>query len=209
MIIQEKGLQDLSDEQLVFLAKNLDEDAINLLFGRYKNLVNAIARSYFLIGGDIEDIVQEGMIGLYKAIRSYTPDKKASFKTFANVCIRHQIQNQVKKASSEKNKILSTALPILEDLGDEEHEKGKILLISNLPTPDDKLIAQENAKELNKTIKENLSSLERRILTLYLRGFSYNEISNLGQVNKKTIDNALTRIKNKLSFLKEEDKKIV
>lgn len=200
----------LTDEQLAILAKNFDEEAINELFGRYKNLVNAIARSYFLIGGDIEDIVQEGMIGLYKAIRSYTPDKKASFKTFANICIRHQIQNEVKKASSEKNKILSSAIPILEGLGDEEEDKGEVVLMSELPSPDDQVIAKENAKELNQKVNEKLSSLERRILSLYLRGYNYSEISTLGEVNKKTIDNALTRIKSKLSFLKEENnKKIV
>lgn len=204
-----KALEELTDEQLALLSKNFDEDAINELFGRYKNLVNAIARSYFLIGGDIEDIVQEGMIGLYKAIRSYTPDKKASFKTFANICIRHQIQNQIKKASSEKNKILSSAIPILEQIGDEEEDKGEVVLKSDLPLPDDQVIAKENAKELNQKVNEKLSNLERKILSLYLRGYNYNEISNLGQVNKKTIDNALTRIKSKLSFLKEDNKKAI
>lgn len=206
--IKQEEIASLSDEQLALLAKNFDEEAINELFARYKNLVNAIARSYFLVGGDIEDIVQEGMIGLYKAIRSYTPDKKASFKTFANICIRHQIQNEVKKASSEKNKILSSAIPILEGLGEEED--GEVVIISDLPSPDAQVIAKENAKELNQKVNEKLSHLERKILALWLRGYNYNEIATLGEVNKKTIDNALTRIKSKLSFLKEEDnKKIV
>lgn len=204
----QKENQELTDEQLALLAKNFDEEAINELFARYKNLVNAIARSYFLIGGDIEDIVQEGMIGLYKAIRSYTPDKKASFKTFANICIRHQIQNEVKKASSEKNRILSSAIPILEQLDDDED--GEVVVMSDMPSPYDQVIAKENAKELNQKVNEKLSSLERKILSLYLRGYNYSEISTLGEVNKKTIDNALTRIKSKLSFLKEENnKKIV
>ena len=208
--VKQEEIASLTDEQLAILAKNFDEEAINELFARYKNLVNAIARSYFLIGGDIEDIVQEGMIGLYKAIRSYTTDKKASFKTFANICIRHQIQNEVKKASSEKNKILSSALPILEQLYDEEEDSGEIIIMSDLPSPDDQVIAKENAKELNQKVNEKLSSLERKILSLYLRGYNYTEIAHLGEVNKKTIDNALTRIKSKLSFLKEENnKKIV
>ena len=204
-----QDIEILSDEQLVVLAQNDDEIALNEIFNRYKSRVNAIARSYFLIGGDIEDIVQEGMIGLYKAIRSYTSDKKASFKTFASVCIKHQIQNEVKKASSEKNMILSTAIPILEQADfDEDSEKGEVIIMSDLPSPDDKVIAKENAKELNQKVNEKLSSLERKILSLYLRGYNYTEIATLGDVNKKSIDNALTRIKSKLSFLKEENKKI-
>ncbi len=201
-------LESLTDEQLAMLAKNNDDEATNLLFNRYKNHVNAIARSFFLIGGDIEDIIQEGMIGLYKAIRSYTEDKKASFKTFASICIKHQIQNEVKKASSEKNKLLSTAIPILEQVDhDDDNEHGEVILMSELPSPDDMVIANENAKELNQKIDKSLSSLERKILTLYLRGYNYTEISQIGNVNKKSIDNALTRIKQKLSFLKHEDKK--
>ena len=202
-------INSFSDEQLQLLAKNNDEDATNLLFSRYKNRVNSIARSFFLVGGDIEDIVQEGMIGLYKAIQSYSADKKASFKTFASVCIKHQIQNEVKKASSEKNKVLSAAIPLFEQVDFDDEEKSEVMLMSDLPTPDDKVIADENANELNSQINKNLSHLEKKILSLYLRGYNYNEISQLGQVNKKSIDNALTRIKQKLSFLKNQDKKDV
>lgn len=205
-----EDLNALKDEQLVILAKNNDEDAIGELFSRYKNLVNSIARSYFLVGGDIEDILQEGMIGLYKAIQSYSQDKKASFKTYATVCIKHQIQNAVKKASSEKNMILSAAIPILEqaDFDDEEGEH-EVVLSSDLPTPDDEIIAQENIKELNQKINQKLSALEKKILTLYLRGYNYNEISTIGDVPKKSIDNALTRIKQKLSFLKDDKKDVI
>lgn len=202
-------IASLCDEQLSLLAQNNDEEAINLLFSRYKSMVNAIARSYFLVGGDIEDITQEGMIGLYKAIRSYSKDKKASFKTFANICIRHQIQNEVKKASSEKNKILSSAVPILDHADFEDEETNEIILMSNLPSPDDEVIQKENTRELNQKIQQNLSPLEQKILKLYLRGYNYSEISQLSDVNKKSIDNALTRIKQKLAFLKNQDKKDV
>ena len=199
-------LEQLSDERLQILAKNNDEDAINMLFSRYKNIVNSIARSYFLIGGDMEDIVQEGMLGLYKAIQGYSQEKRASFKTFATVCIKHQIQNAVKKASSEKNMILSSAIPILEQ-PDFDDDEAEVVLMSTLPTPDAQVIAKENATELNQKISSSLSKLERKILSLYLKGYNYSEISNLGDVSKKSIDNALTRIKQKLSFLKDQDKK--
>ena len=142
-------------------------------------------------------------------MRSYSSDKKASFKTFASVCIEHQIQNEVKKASNEKNKILSTALPILEQFDFDDDEGGEIILKSDLPQPDDKIIANERIKELNIKIKQKLSLLEQKILSLYLRGYNYNEISTLGGVSKKSIDNALTRIKQKLSFLKDDKKDVI
>ncbi len=195
----------MTDEELSFQAQSGDENAVNELLSKYKSLVNKIARSYFLTDGDIEDIVQEGMIGLYKAITHYHDKKNASFKTFASTCIKHQIQNAVRIASSEKNKILSSALPIFEqsDL-DEEDNLKEIPIPSDLPSPDDKLIEKEKLEELKNKIEKSLSSLELKVLSLYLQGYNYNEISKLGNINKKSIDNALTRIKNKLSFLKND-----
>lgn len=195
----------MTDEELSFQAQSGDENAVNELLSKYKSLVNKIARSYFLTDGDIEDIVQEGMIGLYKAITHYHDKKNASFKTFASTCIKHQIQNAVRIASSEKNKILSSALPIFEqsDL-DEEDDLKEIPIPSDLPSPDDKLIEKEKLEELKNKIEKSLSSLELKVLSLYLQGYNYNEISKLGNINKKSIDNALTRIKNKLSFLKND-----
>lgn len=195
----------MEDEALVLLARNGDDEAMNTLLERYKNIVNKIARSYFLIGGDMEDLMQEGMIGLYKAIRGYASDKNASFKTFSIVCIKHQIQSAIKKASSEKNKILSTAMPIWEqgDADDDYENKIEIILPSTMPSPADKVIASENMQELKAKIKKSLSSMEVKILALYLKGYNYSEISKLGGYSKKSIDNALTRIKNKLTFLKK------
>ena len=112
-----------TDEELVVLAQKGDDEAVNNLLSRYKSLVNKISRKYFLIGGDMEDIVQEGMIGLYKSITHFNGDKNASFKTFATTCIKHQIQNAIKIASSEKNKVLSQALPIGEEYREEDEEE--------------------------------------------------------------------------------------
>lgn len=192
-----------TDEELVLLAQQGKEDAMNELLSKYKSLVNKISRSYFLIGGDMEDIVQEGMIGLYKSITHFS-QKNASFKTFATTCIKHQIQSAVRVASSEKNKILSQALPITEDHNQEDEEEIELLIPSNLPSPDDKVLEHEKLDEIYFLINKNLSELEKKILSLYLKGYSYNEISSIANVSKKSIDNGLSRIKKKLSFLKKE-----
>lgn len=197
----------MTDEELSLKAQEGDEGAVKSLLSSYKSLVNQIARSYFLTGGDIEDIVQEGMIGLYKAIMHYKDNKTASFKTFASTCIKNQIQSAVRVASAEKNKILSTALPIIDQInGDDEDDKVEIIFPSDLPSPDDKIIEKERICEIIKQIKATLSPMELKVLSLYLKGYNYNEISKIGGFSKKSIDNALTRIKNKLAFLKYEQK---
>ncbi len=193
----------MKDEQLSIKAQAGDEEALNELLARYKHLVNKLARSFFLIGGDIEDIVQEGMIGLYKAVMHYSADKSASFATFAYTCIKHKIQNAVKMANSEKNRALSSALSLVCD-SDEDDENGEIELPSNLPSPDDKILEKENFEEMREIILKTLSKLERKILTLYLQGYNYNEMAQLAGISKKSIDNGLSRIKNKLAFLKNE-----
>ena len=195
----------MCEETLSIKAQEGDEEALNLLLSQYKSLVNKIARSYFLLGGEIEDIVQEGMIGLYKAIIHYSPNKNASFKTFASTCIKHQIQTAIKLANSEKNMVLSSALPIAGRVSQEDEEETlEIVIPSSIPTPDYTIEEQESLKEIKQTIKHTLSPLENKILALYLKGFSYNEISQMAGISKKTIDNGLSRIKNKLSFLKKE-----
>ena len=194
----------MTDEELVLFAQQGNSESLNTLLTKYKSLVNKIARSYFFIGGDIEDITQEGMIGLYKAIINYKDDKKASFKTFASTCIKNQIQNAIRVASSEKNKILSDALPITEENKDEEDE-AEIILPSSLPLPDFTVLEKENMKEILSQIKLTLSALEYKVLILYLKGYSYNEISDSMNISKKSIDNALTRIKSKLAFLKNKE----
>lgn len=197
----------MTDEELILRAQNGDEDALNTLLKNYKSLINQISRSYFLIGGDVEDIIQEGMIGLYKAIKNYTTKKNASFKTFATTCIKNQIQTAIKVASSEKNKVLSSALSLTEEADDEDEEStGDVLVPSPLPPPDDLIIEKEEFNQTYDKIKKILSPLEIKVLNYYLQGFSYNEISEKSNLNKKSIDNALSRIKTKLAFLKDKNK---
>lgn len=195
----------MTDEQLALKAQSGDESSVNELLTKYKPLVSKLSRSYFLTDGDSEDILQEGMIGLYKAIRHYDKNKNASFKTFASTCIKHQLQSAIKIASAEKHKVLSTALSINDPSQDDEDGELEIYIPSSLPSPDDKLLERERMSEIKQKIKEILSSLELEVLSLYLKGYNYNEISSISKLSKKSIDNALTRIKNKLSFLKNKN----
>lgn len=193
-------------EELIEKAQNGDENAIEKLLSNYKPLVNKIARSYFLTGGDIEDLVQEGMIGLYKAIKTFKKGKTASFMTYAGTCIKNQIQTAVRIASSEKNMVLSTALPIdSKESFDDEEEEIEIVLPSPLPKPDEKIENKENFAQITKQIVKSLSQLELKILISYLKGYNYSEIAQQNNISKKSVDNALSRIKNKLSFLKNQN----
>ena len=193
-------------EELIEKAQNGDENAIEKLLSSYKPLVNKIARSYFLTGGDIEDLVQEGMIGLYKAIKTFKKGKTASFMTYAGTCIKNQIQSAVSVASSEKNMVLSTALPIeRNDSFDDEEEEIEIVLPSPLPKPDEKIENKENFENITKQIVKSLSQLELKILISYLKGYNYSEIAQQNNISKKSVDNALSRIKTKLSFLKNQN----
>ncbi len=190
----------IKDEELIKKIKLGDETAENELFARYKDLVVKIARGYFIVGGDLEDLVQEGMIGLYKAIKGYSDDKEATFKTFAVLCVKHQIQTAIKKANTNKNKPLSSAVSFQSFTENGTSENLDFLPISLVlqGTPEEKAIDKENFKNLNEQIKSHLSPLEFKVLKLYLQGYSYKEISSVLKVSHKSIDNSLSRIKTKL-----------
>ena len=190
----------ISDEELIKKTKNGEESAENLLFSRYKDLVVKIARGYFIVGGDLEDLVQEGMIGLYKAVKNFSDEKEASFKTFAVLCIKHQIQTAIKAANTNKNKPLSSAVSFQSFTENGTSENLDFLPIDLVldSTPKEKIIDKENFKKINKKIKSHLSPLEFKVLKLYLQGYSYKEISASLNVTSKSIDNSLSRIKSKL-----------
>lgn len=191
---------NLSDEELVENIKNGDEKSENELFARYKDLVTKISRGYFIVGGDLEDLVQEGMIGLYKAINGYSGHKETSFKTFAIICIKHQIQTAIKRANTNKNKPLSSAISFQSFTNGKTTESLDFLPVELIldSTPAEKVIDKENYEGLKTIIKNSLSEMERKVLRLYLQGYSYKEISNTLKISHKSIDNSLTRIKTKL-----------
>ncbi|SDI06395.1 RNA polymerase, sigma 30 subunit, SigH [Alteribacillus persepolensis] len=188
------------DELLVEKVRLGDSAALEFLINKYKNFVRAKARSYFLIGGDHEDIVQEGMIGLYKAIRDFNGDKLSSFRAFAELCITRQIITAIKTATRQKHMPLNSYVSLDKPLYDEESERTllDVLCGSKVSNPEELIINQEEFDDIELKIGEILSDLEQKVLRLYLDGRSYQEISKELNRHVKSIDNALQRVKRKL-----------
>ncbi|MER2059192.1 MAG: RNA polymerase sporulation sigma factor SigH [Niallia sp.] len=191
---------ELEDEVLVELVHQGESDALDYLIQKYRNFVRAKARSYFLIGADKEDIVQEGMIGLYKAIRDFKEDKLSSFKAFAELCITRQIITAIKTATRQKHIPLNSYVSLDKPIYDEESDRTLMDIISGAKVldPEELIINQEEYDHIEIKMSELLSDLERKVLSLYLDGQSYQEISEELNRHVKSIDNALQRVKRKL-----------
>jgi len=196
----------LEDEQIAVIAQSGNEDALEYLLYKYKNVVRSKARSYFLVGADREDIVQEGMIGLYKAIRDYNPNRAASFHGFAELCITRHIISAIKSATRLKHTPLNSYVSLNKSVFDEDSDRT---LLDVLPPeteqdPQELYIRQENRMAIEGKLTEILSGFERDVLNYYLQDKSYQEISVLMQRRAKSVDNALQRIKRKLEkYLRE------
>ncbi|MEC5260707.1 RNA polymerase sporulation sigma factor SigH [Bacillus amyloliquefaciens] len=190
----------LEDEQVIEKVHVGDSDALDYLITKYRNFVRAKARSYFLIGADREDIVQEGMIGLYKSIRDFREDKLTSFKAFAELCITRQIITAIKAATRQKHIPLNSYVSLDKPIFDEESDRTLLDVISGAKTlnPEEMIINQEEFDDIEMKMGELLSDLERKVLVLYLDGRSYQEISDDLNRHVKSIDNALQRVKRKL-----------
>lgn len=188
------------DEDLVETIRDGDSEALEYLIHKYKNFVRAKARSYFLIGADREDIVQEGMIGLYKAIRDFRGDKLASFKAFAELCITRQIITAIKTATRQKHIPLNSYVSLDKPIYDEESDRTLLDVISGtkVTDPEELIINKEEFDDIEDKMGELLSDLERKVLMLYLDGRSYQEIAVDLERHVKSIDNALQRVKRKL-----------
>ena len=184
-----------SDEQLVEFAQNNDTEALEFLITRYKKAVTKIARSYFLIGGDMDDLLQEGMIGVFKAIGSF--NLSGDFKHYAYRCIKNNILTTIKVANRVKNKPLINYVSLSFD--DEDDVDKNQFLDSGVRNPEETYINNETEKESKNKIFKSLSTLENSVLKLYLDGYSYNEISVKLAKNVKTIDNSIQRIRKKLN----------
>ena len=192
--------EDLTDEELVEQVHLGNADALDFLISKYRLFVKAKARSYFLIGADKEDIIQEGMIGLYKAIRDFKEDKLSSFRAFAELCITRQIITAIKTATRQKHIPLNSYVSLDKPIYDEESERTLMDIITS-PISDDPeylMINREDYSHLEKKMGEVLSALEQQVLIRYLEGQSYNEISKELNRHVKSIDNALQRVKRKL-----------
>ncbi len=192
-----------SDDELVLAARAGDDVALAELLTKYRNFARVKARSYFLVGADREDIVQEGMIGLYKAIRDFNPDMQTSFRAFAELCVTRQIITAIKTATRQKhtplNSYVSFNRPVVSD-EDGDRVLGDVIPTAAICDPADLVISSERIRALQRHFDDVLSDLEAEVLRLYVEGKSYQEIAETLNRHVKSIDNALQRIKRKLDM---------
>lgn len=194
-----KDISQLSDEKLIELCRSGEQWAEEALCERHKNLVRIKARPYFLIGADREDLLQEGMIGLYKAVRDYKTEHNMSFRAFAEICIVRQIITAIKQATRKKHAPLNTYVSFYKA----SDEDGERTLIDTMPAakmdnPEELMISRESMEDMTNMLNTMLSPLEKSVLELFLEGHSYHEIASALGRGSKTVDNALQRIKKKI-----------
>lgn len=189
-----------NDEDLVSLAQLGDMDAMVFLMEQYKSLVRIKARGYFLIGADHEDIMQEGMIGLYKAIRDFKIDRQVSFRVFADLCIKRQIITAIKTATRQKHIPLNSYISLNKPIYEDDNDRTLLdIMEGNVSNPEDLYINQEEMASIQTMMDEALSSFERQVFVAFLDGKSYQEIAKMLDRHTKAVDNALQRIKKKLT----------
>lgn len=193
---------ELSDEALVELSAGGDRRATEFILSKYKNLVKSRAKSYFLAGADRDDIVQEGMIGLFKAVRDFDVTKQASFRGFAEICIKRQMITAVKAATRRKHAPLNSYVSLSEPVYEDNAERTLVDMLAERKSidPEEVFLRREKAEMLTAEIESKLSNLEKTVLSLYMDGMNYQEIAVELDRPPKSIDNALQRIKRKLDM---------
>ena len=192
---------EMNDDEVALLFQRGDGDALEYLLDKYKNFVRARARSYYLVGADHEDIVQEGMIGLYKAIRDFNPEKQASFHAFTELCVKRQIITAIKTATRQKHVPLNNYVSLNKPLyGDESDRTLLDVIEGRVVNPEEMFIGQEDMAHIQEKLSSSLSDLERKVLDAFLQGKSNQEIAEALGRHPKSIDNALQRVKKKLVF---------
>ncbi len=196
------GYDQMADEKLIDLIRSGKSEISDYLIEKYKGLVKSKARVLFLLDGDNDDLVQEGMIGIFKAIRDYDDTKDASFKTFVNICIDRQMYDAIRKSNRKSNSPLNSYIPFSYN-NNWSDEEGTVDIDKNYigksNNPEDIFIEREYRDSLFKRINEKLSSFEREVLRLYIEGLNYTEIAEAMEKTPKSIDNALQRIKAKVN----------
>ena len=189
-----KQYDGIKDEELIFRFKNGESEILDYLMEKYKNMVRKKARTMFLIGGENDDLIQEGMIGLFRAVRDYQPDKDASFQTFAGICVDRQIYNAIQSSNRQKHQPLNSYISLSEQDGENEEHLGDAWV----ENPESIIIDQENVQSLEQEITTTLSPMENQVLEYYLAGNGYGEIAQIMGKTPKSIDNALQRIRTKI-----------
>lgn len=199
---------NMLDEEIIEEVRAGDTKALDYMLNKYKGFVRAKARTYFLIGADREDIIQEGMIGLFKAVRDFKEDKLSSFRAFAELCITRQIITAIKTATRQKHIPLNSSVSLNKPIFDEESDRTLMDMIrgERISDPEEMIIDREDYFVIEVKIGELLSGLEMEVLSLYLKGNSYQEIAEELDRHVKSIDNALQRVKRKLEKLLEDGK---
>ena len=194
-----KDSSNKTDEELAEFAKNEDKEALEYLLNRYKDLVEMKVNKYFIIGAEKEDIIQEGLIGLYKAIKSFNVNKESSFKSFANLCIERQLITAIKTSNRQKHMPLNSSISLNANAYDEDSDTEFLekLDMQVLEDPLDTITKKEYYKSIETKIDENLSDFEKQVLTRYARGESYINIAQKLATPVKSIDNAIQRIRKK------------
>ena len=196
--------QQYSDEELMMHLRDGEDGIIDFIMNKYKNLVRSKAKSMYILGADGDDLIQEGMIGLFKAIRDFDSGRDASFFTFADLCISRQMYTAVQASRRKKHIPLNTYISLYataskdDDRNEEDMALVNILALKSDQSPEEMVIDKENVEQLEKTIEKELSGLEKQVLDLYLTGMSYTQIAKVLGRDEKSTDNALQRIKNKL-----------
>ncbi len=201
------NFNEMSDEEVVVLVqKDRNELAMAHLVNKYKNFVRSKARSYFLVGADRDDIIQEGMIGLYKATRDFDYERQASFRAFAELCVTRQIITAIKTATRQKHMPLNSYISLNKPVYTEESERTLMDMIANVRVsdPEELVIAREEFADIEKNMTYLLSELEWHVLLSYLDGKSYQEMAGETDRSIKSIDNALQRVKRKLEKYLED-----
>ena len=199
-----------TDEQIIRFIKDGDQDAVDFLMNKYKDIVRKKAKALFLIGGEKEDLIQEGMIGLYKAIRDYQSEKDNSFYTFADLCISRQIYSAINASQRKKNLPLNTYISLYTPVNgkNEENDETPVLVDTMLhdreQNPESLVIDRENTSLIEDKLFQRLSPLEKQVLELYMADLKYVAIAKLLNKEPKSIDNALQRIKTKLTQVLKE-----
>ncbi len=192
--------EKLTDSQLSLLARGGDMAANEFLLEKYKYLVRQVTAPYFLVGGDRDDLLQEGMIGLNNAIHSFREDRNVSFTVFAEFCIKRNIISAVRAATRQKHQPLNSYVSIFADEGQNQDEQSALLAdaLPESPNPENLFIEEENSRLLDENLKECLSKMEFKVLKLFMEGQSYHDIANALGKDIKSVDNALQRIKKKI-----------
>ena len=198
-----KQYDGIKDEELICRFKNGESEILDYLMEKYKNMVRKKARTMFLIGGENDDLIQEGMIGLFKAVRDYQPDKDATFQTFASICVDRQIYNAIQSSNRQKHQPLNSYVSLSEQGGENEEHLGDTWV----ENPESIIIDQENVENLEQEITTTLSPMENQVLEYYLAGNGYGEIAELMGKTPKSIDNALRRIRTKIKEQLEQLRK--